>query len=157
MPGAPYPTASTVSQSAVLLPPEVMPTQPIYMENASRETGGRPALPIVGAAFGEADYAAPTIGIVPIRMNANASVPEQQRPAVAVSDIPVPVPAGKKLTRRGRSRPKSLLVVAPLLIIVVLFVMAGLIYLALPLTATASVTISPQVHVLQQVFTPRLS
>ena len=127
MPGAPYPTASTVSQSAVLLPPEVMPTQPIYMENASRETGGRPALPIVGAEFGEADYAAHTIGIVPIRLNANASVTEQQRPAVAVSDIPVPVPAGKKLTRRGRSRPKSLLVVAPLLIIVVLFVMAGLI------------------------------
>ena len=96
--------------------------------------------------------ATPTMNIAYARVEMDAagvvSPPEKQSLAVVAADISVS--AGKKLARRGQ---KPLFAVVSLLIIVVLFVMAGLVYLAFPLVVSASVTIGPQVHLLQQVYT----
>ena len=54
---------------------------------------------------------------------------------------------------RGHHRRKPLLVIVPSLIILVVFATAGVIFFALPLVASASVNIVPQVHVLRQVYT----
>jgi len=153
--------APAVPQSTVLPSPAVMPPQPIYAENAPGahtlgETGDMPSpQPEKGETLGGADYAAPTIDIAyaHVGMDSDVSALEKQSSAVAVGALSVSVPGGKKLARRGQSRQKPLFVVISLLIIVVLFVMAGLIFLEFPLVVSASVNIGPQVHVLQQVYT----
>ncbi len=102
--------------------------------------------------FGEADYAAPTMGIAyaRMRMDADASLLEKRSSAAAIS---VSVPGGKRLARRGRKRQKPMFAFVSLLIMVVLCIMAGVVYLAFPLVVSASVNIGPQVHMLQQVYT----
>jgi len=149
------------SQSTLLPFLSVIPSQPIFAENVPGahtpgETGDLPSSqPEEGETFGEADYAAPTMNIAYARVEMDAadvvSPPEKQSLAVAATDTSVS--GGKKLALRGRSGQKPLFAVVSLLIIVVLFVMAGLVYLAFPLVVSASVTIGPQVHMLQQVYT----
>src|SRR5260221_2401378 len=126
--------APPVSQSTLLSSPSVMPSQPIFAENVPGahtpgETGDWPSSQLEeGETFGEADYAAPTMNITYARVEMDAadvvSPPEKQSLAVAAANISVS--AGKKLSRRGRSGQKPLFAVVSLLIIVVMFVMAGL-------------------------------
>jgi serine/threonine protein kinase len=155
------PATSPVSQSTVIPSHTVMSPQPIYAENppgahTQGETGDMPTSQLEkGEPFGEADYAAPTIDIAyaHVGMDSEVSALEKQNPAVTASDLSVFVPGGKKLARRDHSRQNRLLMVMSLLIIVVLFVMAGLIVFEFPPGASASVTLGPQVHVLQQAYT----
>src|SRR5258708_39448001 len=128
--------APPVSQSTLLPSPSVMPSQPIFAENVPGvhtpgETGDLPSSqPEEGETFGEADYAAPTMNITYARVEMDAadvvSPPEKQSLAVAAANISVS--AGKKLSRRGRSGQKPLFAVVSLLIIVVMFVMAGVVF-----------------------------
>ena len=74
------------------------------------------------------------------------------------ADITVAVPEGshKQFASRGsrnRRRRKPSRVIVPSLIILVVFAVAGVIFFAFPLVASASVNIGPQVHVLRQVYT----
>src|SRR5947209_199004 len=150
--------APTASQSTLFPFPSVVLSQPIFAENVPGahtpgETGDLlSSQPEEGETFGEADYAAPTINIAYAREEVDAadvvSPAEKQSLAVAAADISVS--AGKKLARRGQ---QPLFAVVSLLIIVVLFVIAALVYLAFPLVVSATGTIGPQVHMLQQVYT----
>ncbi len=152
------PLASSVPQSTILPSPAVMPPQPIYAESVPGahmlvETGDMPTQQ-KGETFGEADYAAPTVDIAyaHVEMDVDVSALEKQSSLVAAGDLSASVPGDKQPTRGGRSRQKPLFVVVSLLIIVVLFGMAGMIFFAFPQVVSASVNIGPQVHVLQQVY-----
>ncbi len=147
------------SQSMVLQAPEAISFQSFDPEDtlevrSLQDMRNRPT-PQKEEIFGAADYIAPTVDIAIAHMGTGRgmkSQSKQKRPA-APADIPVSAPGNKQVPRRGRKRRKPLLLVVPLLIVIVLFVMAGIIFFEFPLLASASVNISPRVHVLQQVFT----
>jgi serine/threonine protein kinase len=152
-------SAAPISQSAVLSSLPVMPPQPIYTEYVSGAhtagiSGDMPTQqPEESEKFGEADYAAPTMGIAYARMGMDGDASLLQKRSSAAAAISVSIPGGKRLARRGRMRKKPMFAVVSLLIMVVLCVMAGVVYLAFPLVVSASVNIGPQVHMLQQVYT----
>ena len=102
--------------------------------------------------FNRADYAAPTTNVAYTRASKEpvTSAPEMRSLAAAIS---IPTPGSKFVARPERRRSMSLFVILSLLIGVVMLVMAGVVFLAFPLFASASVSIGPQVHTLQQVFT----
>src|SRR5712691_10597351 len=95
-------SAAPISQSAVLSSLPVMPPQPIYTEYISGAhtagvSGDMPTQqPEESEKFGEADYAAPTMGIAYARMgmDAHASLLEKRSSAAAIS---VSIPGGKRL------------------------------------------------------------
>lgn len=136
----------------------VEPAETVYMEYspgayAQEESATFPASQsIEGKAWGKADYAAPTTNIAYTRaaMQPVANGAEQRSLAAVVS---IPVPGSKKAARSKPRRRVSWFVVVSLLMGVVVLVMAGVVFLAFPLFASASVSIGPQVHTLQQVYT----
>ena len=147
--------------STRILQPEapVEPAEAMYVEYAPgtyalAESGAFPASQSGGGeTFGKADYAAPTTNIAyAASKEPVTSVPEVRSLATSAA-ISLPVSGSKKVTRSKHRRHMSLFVVVSLLMGVVLLVMAGVVFLAFPLFASASVSIGPQVHTLQQVFT----
>ncbi len=106
-----------------------------------------------GETFSKADYAEPTtnIGYARTGISPVANAPEQ-RSLAASSAIPIPVPASEKAARAKR-RHVSWFALVSLLIGIVVLAMAGVVFLAFPLFASASVSLGPQVHTLQQVYT----
>ena len=151
------PAAPTASQSIVLSLPAVISPQPVdaerpLEERSLQDTGVLPR-PQEDGAFDEADYAASTVDIAYAQVGMGSEVKLREKQSPAVADISGIIPGGKKYVRTGHRRPKPLLVVTTLLTIVVLFAMAGLIFFEYPLVASANVTLGPQVHVLQQVYT----
>jgi serine/threonine protein kinase len=151
------PAAPTASQSIVLSLPAVISPQPVDAERplevrTLQDTGALPT-PQKDEAFDEADYAAPSVDIAYAQVGMGPEVKSREKQIPAVADISGPIPGGKKPVHTGHRRQKPLLVVTSLLTIVVLFAMAGLIFFEYPLVASASVTLGPQVHVLQQVYT----
>ncbi len=132
----------------------------MYMEYAPgvyalEESGALPASQFgSGEKFDRADYAAPTTNIAYARsgMEPVAKAPEV-RSLAASAAISIPVPDGKKAAHPKHRRHMSLFMVVSLLMGVIVVGMAGVVFLAFPLFASASVSIVPQVHTLQQVFT----
>ena len=98
--------------------------------------------------FSKADYAAPTTNIAYVRSDVNAA----DMRSFAVSAV-VSVPESKKPARRKSRRHKPVFAIVSLMMVVVAVVMAGTVFLAFPLFASASVNIGPQVHTLQRVYT----
>ena len=147
-------------QPTVLSSQPVEPSEPVYVEYAPGayspgKSGDLPAPSIEkGETFSKADYAAPTTNIAYARtgMGADTNVAEK-RSFAASAALPVSVPGSKKPARRRSRRRIPLLAVASLSIVVVVFVMVGVVFLAFPLFASASVNIGPQVHTLQDVYT----
>ena len=107
-----------------------------------------------GETFSKADYAAPTTNIAYARagMEPVANVAEQ-RSLAASAAVSIPIPASKKVAHTRPRRHVSWFVVVSLLMGAIVLVMAGVVFLAFPLFASASVSIGPQVHTLQQVYT----
>ena len=148
--------ASHVSQPEA----PVEPAEAVYVEYApgahpARESGDVPASqPPDGGAFRREDYAAPTTNIAYIRppMEPAAQVLEK-RSLAASAVIPTIMPAGTKAARSKPRRRVSLFVFVSLLMGVVVLVMAGAVFLAFPLFASATVQIVHQVLTLQQVYT----
>ncbi len=97
----------------------------------------------------EADFAAPTVDFA----HFNSMAPDQNRlvPAVAASSAQIAPPA--RPPARNRKRKSPLFAIISVLIIFVLLIMAGLLFMEFPLVASANVNISPQVHVLREVYT----
>jgi serine/threonine protein kinase len=148
----------TLSGSPHTLQPKVGVelTEPVYVEYApgvyALGEGGdlSASQPGEGETFGKEDYAAPTtnIGYARTGMDANVNIQEKRSFATSVS-----VPGSKKAARTKPRRRASLFAMVSLLMVVVVLVMAGVVFLAFPLFASASVSIGPQVHTLQQVYT----
>src|SRR5579859_1041362 len=138
----------------------VEPAEAAYVEYAPgayvlEESGAFPASQTgENETFSKADYAAPTTNIAYARtgMEAVANVPEK-RSLAASAAISTPIPGSQKVARARSRRRVSWFVVVSLLMGVVVLVMAGVVFLAFPLFASASVSIGPQVHTLQQVYT----
>lgn len=136
----------------------VEPAEAMYMEYAPgthmvEESGVFPTSQSDGnEPFNRADYAAPTTSVAYTRAGKEpvTSAPEMRSLAAAIS---IPAPGSKIVARPERRRSMSLFVILSLLMGVVMLVMAGVVFLAFPLFASASVSIGPQVHTLQQVFT----
>ena len=107
-----------------------------------------------GETFGKADYAAPTTNVAYVRaaIEPVTNVPEQ-RSLAASAAVSIPVPGSQKVARSKQPRHVSLFVVVSLLMAAIVLVMAGVVFLAFPLFASASVSLGPQVHTLQQVYT----
>ncbi len=97
----------------------------------------------------EADFAAPTVDFA----HFTGMAPDQARlaPAVAASSAQLASPV--KTAARNRKRKSPLFAIISVLIIFVLLIMAGLLFMEFPLVASANVNISPQVHVLREVYT----
>ncbi|HEU0000801.1 MAG TPA: serine/threonine-protein kinase [Ktedonobacteraceae bacterium] len=153
-------SASThLLRPAVLPSQAVEPSEPMYVEYAPgayspEKSGDLPtSMTERGETFSKADYAAPTTNIAYAHaaMGADTNVSEK-RSFAASAALPVSIPGSKKPARR-RPRHIPLLAIASLSIVVVVFVMVGVVFLAFPLFASASVNIGPQVHSLQQVYT----
>lgn len=105
-------------------------------------------------AFGKADYAAPTTNIAYARAAMEPGAKGLEARSLADSAaISIPIPHGKRAARSKPRRRVSLFVIVSLLMGVVALVMAGVVFLAFPLLASASVSIGPQVHTLQHVYT----
>jgi len=154
-----FSASSAAFRSKVSPSPMEAQSEPVYVEYApgaymAGETGDMPiARTGEGETFSEADYAAPTTNVAYSGMGANTKPAEKRSFAVDAAVIPVAVPGSKKAAR-GRPRiHKSLFAIVSLLMVVVVLVMAGVVFLAFPLFASASVDIGPQVHTLQQVYT----
>jgi serine/threonine protein kinase len=152
-------SAAPASQSMVLPPAEIIPFQPVYAEGTLEarilhDTGDIPASR-KDRIFGEADYVAPTVDIALEHVGIGRAMKskEKQGHTAAVADIPASFPGRKRNTDKGHRHKKPLFLIVPLLIVVVLFVMAGLIFFQFPLLASASVNIGPRMYELQQVFT----
>jgi hypothetical protein len=136
------------------------PAEAVYMEYApgrhglEEQTALRASQPGNDEAFSKADYAAPTTNVAYVRaaMEPAANVPEQ-RSLAASAAISIPVSGSKKVARPKQRRSISLFLVVSLLMGAVVLVMAGVVFLAFPLFASASVSLGPQVHTLQQVYT----
>jgi len=151
--------AHPASESMVLPYPEIISFQPVYPENTFKvrtlQDTADVSAPQKDGVFGEADYIEPTVDIAFAHVGKGRGVKSQKKKdhTAALVDSSVSVPSGKKPARRGRRHQKPLFLVISLLIVVVLFVMAGLTYFEFPLLVSASVNIGPRVHVLQQVYT----
>ncbi len=152
-------SASTqILRSAVVSPQAGEPSEPVYVEYAPGgyvpgENKDLPALWSEGSeTFSKADYAAPTTNIAYARTgrNAHANLPGSFAASAVIS---ASVPESKKPARRKPRRPKPVFAIVSLLMVVVAVGMAGVVFFAFPLFASASVTIGPQVHALQQVYT----
>ncbi|HLI06820.1 MAG TPA: serine/threonine-protein kinase [Ktedonobacteraceae bacterium] len=135
--------------------------------NTARQMGGlslpsisSPAQPQPGkiGLLQDADFIAPTVDFAhfnPSTGNEGGATGTQSRPvpAIAASNGLI-VPTGTvKTASRRRKRKSPLFAIISVLIVVVLLIMAGLLFLEFPLVASANVNISPQVHVLRQVYT----
>ena len=137
----------------------VEPAEAVYVEYAPGMYAleGSGTLPASqsgeGERFSKADYAAPTTNIAYARVGLSpvTGVPEQ-RSLAASAAIPIPVPGGKNAARSKQRRRVPWFAIVSLLIGVVMMAMAGVVFLAFPLFASASVSIGPQVHTLQQVY-----
>jgi serine/threonine protein kinase len=152
--------AFSASTHAVLSTQAVEPSEPVYVEYAPGVymPGENEDLPVPRSeeseTFSKADYAAPTTNIAYARtgMKANANLPDK-RSFAASSVISVSVPESRKPARRKPRRHRPVFAIVSLLMVVVAVVMAGVVFLAFPLFASASVNIGPQVRTLQQVYT----
>ncbi len=104
--------------------------------------------------FSKADYAAPTTSVAHARagMSSNGNVSDK-RSFAASAVISRGVSESKKPASRKPRRRRPLFAILSLLMVAVGIVTAGVVFLAFPLFASASVTIGPQVHTLQQVYT----
>jgi hypothetical protein len=138
----------------------VEPAEAMYVEYApgahpAREHGDASASQTgQSGIFRKEDYAAPTTNIAYARAAKEPVAPVLEKRTLAASaPIPIPIPAGTKAARVRPRRRVSLFVVVSILMGVVVLVMAGVVFLAFPLFASASVLIGPQVHTLQQVYT----
>ncbi|HKV60129.1 MAG TPA: serine/threonine-protein kinase [Ktedonobacteraceae bacterium] len=147
-------------QPTVLSSQAVEPSEPVYVEYApgaySPEKSGDLSAPRTekDETFSKADYAAPTTNIAYARpgMGVDTNVSEK-RSFAASAALPVSVLDSKKPALRRPHRRIPLFAIASLSIVVVVFVMVGVVFLAFPLFASASVNIGPQVHTLQDVYT----
>lgn len=97
-----------------------------------------------GNTFSRADYNAPTTSIE------HSILPGQQQ----IQSVTNTATLGMKPQLQPRQKGKrSALVLIPISIIVILFVIAGVIFMTLPALVTAKITISPQVHTISNTFT----
>ncbi len=106
----------------------------------------------------DADFIAPTVDFVHFNASTGSrgsATGTQARPvpAIAVSNGLVVPASVAKARSRGRKRKSPFFAIISVLIIFVLLIMAGLLFLEFPLVASATVNISPQVHVLRKVYT----
>lgn len=152
-------SASThILRPAVLPSQAVEPSEPVYVEYApgayAQEKSADLPAPRTekDETFSKADYAAPTTNIAYAHaaMGADTNVSEKRSFAASAA---LSVPGRKKPARRGSRRHIPLLAIASLSIVVVVLAMTGVVFLAFPLFASASVNIGPQVHTLQDVYT----
>ncbi len=97
-----------------------------------------------GNIFSRADYNAPTTSIGPM------SLAGQQQVQHVTSTATLGMKPQLQPSQKGK---RSALALIPISIIVILLVIAGTIFKALPALATAKITISPQVHSISNTFT----
>jgi serine/threonine protein kinase len=97
-----------------------------------------------GNTFSRSDYNAPTTSINPLSLTG----PQQVLRATNTATLGTK-PQVQPRKKRKRSAPALI----PIAIIVVLLIIAGAIFMALPALVTAEITISPQVHPISKIFT----
>jgi hypothetical protein len=112
-----------------------------------------PSMTQKGAAFKKTDYDAPTTELNPDLM------PKPKRKSLVANVLSRPpevhpAPAGptRQPKKRSKRRPRALIVFS-IVVLIVLMAMAGIFYLILQLSTTATVAIAPRVQTVSSVFT----
>jgi serine/threonine protein kinase len=135
----------------ITMPHPAFPGLSLPPKNTTQENKVAPRSELVltplspsGNTFSRADYNAPTTSINPMSL----PVPQQAQHVTNTATLGV-----KPQVQPRRKRKRSALALVPISIVVILCVIAVVIFMTVPALVTAKITISPQVHTINNTFT----